>query len=408
MRIFGAPSADVYVRGKRARVALSASIGKGGEADVFDLGGGVALKLFKRPDHADLAGDAAAQAAAQARLDVHQSKLPRCPAGLPDRVIAPVDLATDKKGERIAGYTMPLVSGAEVLLRYAEPGFRASRVDAGELGPLLADLHRTVESLHARGVVIGDFNDLNILVRGTEAHLIDADSFEYGGFTCGVFTERFLDPLLADPAAPRPVQARGYSAESDWYAFAALAMQTLLCVGPYGGVYRPKSASARVAHDARPLHRITVFHPEVVYPRPAIPWCVLPDELLHALTRVFLEDDRRPLPREVLAGLSWRRCGGCGVEHARAVCPLCVKGAAVPGGRTVETVRGEVSCTVVRETRGRVLAAAVQGGVLRYLVHEEGVFQGGWAAGAGGGALCRLALLVAGEETIVVRGGRGR
>ncbi|MEZ4314612.1 MAG: hypothetical protein R3F14_41890 [Polyangiaceae bacterium] len=102
-----------------------------------------------------------------------------------------------------------------------------------------------MESLHV-GVVIGDFNESEHPCPGTEAHLIDADSFEYGGFTCGVFTGGFWITLLADPAAPRPVQARGYSAESDWYAFAALAMQTLLCVGPYGGVYRPKSASARV------------------------------------------------------------------------------------------------------------------------------------------------------------------
>src|SRR5262245_41484829 len=180
MRFFGASSADVYVCGKRIKVDPSASIGKGGEADIFDVGRGLALKLFKGPDHPDLAGDPAARDGAVARLDMHQAKLPLFPRSLPDRVVTPIDLATDKSGARICGYTMPLVAGAEVLLRYADPAFRASAVATAQLGPMLADLHRTVELLHGRGVVIGDFNDLNVLVRGAEAYVIDADSFQFG------------------------------------------------------------------------------------------------------------------------------------------------------------------------------------------------------------------------------------
>src|SRR5690349_12743741 len=121
MRFFGASSADVYVCGKRIKLDPSASIGKGGEADVFDVGRGVALKLFKGPDHPDLAGDPDAADGARARLDTHQAKLPLFPRSLPSRVVAPVELATDRNGARICGYTMPLVGGAEVLLRYSDP-----------------------------------------------------------------------------------------------------------------------------------------------------------------------------------------------------------------------------------------------------------------------------------------------
>jgi hypothetical protein len=373
MRFFGASSADVYVCGKRVRVDPTASIGKGGEADVFSLGKGLALKLFKSPDHPDLAGDPDAAEGARARLEMHQAKLPLFPRSLPDRVVSPVDLATDRSGARILGYTMPLVAGAEVLLRWSEPAYRASVASVSTLGPLLADLHRTVESLHARGVVIGDFNDLNVLVRGAEAHVIDADSFQFGGFPSGVYTERFLDPLLADPTATRPVPVKPYVPASDWYAFAAIAFSTLLCVGPYGGVYRPKSPAERIPHDARPLRRITVFHPEVVYPRPAIPWSVLPDDLLHAFARTFQEDDRRPLPRALFEALEWSRCAACGLDHARAACPRCNK-ASRSAPASAETVRGAVSRHLMRATRGRIVAAAVQGGVLRYLVHEDGAF----------------------------------
>ena len=45
----------VHVSGHRVSVDPKASIGKGGEADVFDLGGGTVLKLWKAPDHPDYA-----------------------------------------------------------------------------------------------------------------------------------------------------------------------------------------------------------------------------------------------------------------------------------------------------------------------------------------------------------------
>src|SRR5262249_52453879 len=109
---------DVYIKNRRTRVQPSASIGKGGEADVFDLGDGTAPKLFKPPDHPDCAGPPAEQQGARARLDVHQRKLRELPRDLPPGVVGPIDLATDRSGHRIAGYTMPYIDGAEVILRY--------------------------------------------------------------------------------------------------------------------------------------------------------------------------------------------------------------------------------------------------------------------------------------------------
>ena len=55
-----------------------------------------------------------------------------------------------------------------------------------------------------------------------------------------------------------------------------MLMQCLLFVGPYGGVYRPKDPAHRV-REARPVHRMTIFHPEVQYPKPAIPYGTLPE-----------------------------------------------------------------------------------------------------------------------------------
>ncbi|WP_437552158.1 hypothetical protein WME97_12595 [Sorangium sp. So ce367] len=364
---------DVYLGSKRVRLDPRASIGKGGEADVFDLGDGRALKVWKTPDHPDYAGQDAEQRAAEVRIERHQDKLRAFPPALPDQVIAPLELATDKTRKRVVGYAMRLVRGAEPLLRYGEPSMRHGGLSSAAVSEVLARLHRAVAAIHDRGVVIGDFNDLNVLVAGGEVFVIDADSFQFGPYLCQVFTERFVDPLLCDPSLPRPLLSRPYSQDSDWYAFAVMVMQSLLCVGPYGGVFRPRSASARVPESARPLRRITVFDREVRYPKPAIPYRVLPDDLLDALYRVFVEDRRGVFPRRLLDALAWTRCPSCGVEHARPACQACA-GAAPAVVKESTVVHGEVLATRILSTRGVILAAALGPGGLSYLVNEGGRF----------------------------------
>jgi hypothetical protein len=311
----------VAVGKRRVRPRPAALVGSGGEADVYDLGDGRALKLWKPPTHPDCAGDAAAEAAAAARLDLMQDKLPAFPAGLPARVVAPLEPAID--AGRIVGYTMPLVAG-EPLAGLAAPPARATAV--------LRDLLATLDALHARGVVVGDLNDFNVLVdAGGAARLIDADSFAYGRWPCLTFTERFVDPLLCDPAAP--VLVRPHGPGSDAYAFAAMVLQALLGVGPHGGV------APGVPAAARPLRRITVFDPRVRYPRGARPLAALPDELLHHLYETFVRDRRGAFPGRLLE-LDWRACPACGLDHARRACPRC-GGAARP--RPDVIVRGVVT-----------------------------------------------------------------
>ena len=403
-QIFGkSAKLDVYVGGKRVKVSPQASVGKGGEADVFDIGAGTVLKLWKTPEHPDYEGAPAEQDAARARIDLHQQKLRAFPTGLPARVVAPLALATDRSGQRISGYTMGFIDGAEVLMRFGDPKLRDLAASSARA---LADLHGTVAGLHAMGVVIGDFNDLNVLVKDEQAYVIDADSFQFGGFLCRVFTERFVDPLHCDPREKRPQLCKPYSADSDWYAFTVMVMQTLLSVGPHGGIYRPKSVAARMPECARPLHRITVFHPEVLYPKPAAPYGVLPDDLLQHLHRVFEKDLRGPFPRALLDDLPWTRCPACGAGHARAVCPSCVT-TAPAAVKEITVVRGEVTATRIFATKGAILAVALEDGELRYLVHEGQEYRREDGSLVLSGPLDLLArFTVRGAETFIARGSR--
>jgi H/ACA ribonucleoprotein complex subunit 3 len=400
---------DIYVNGQRIRLSASQAIGKGAEADVYALPSGQALKVFKAPTHPDFHGLPEEQAAARIRLDLHQQKLPELLAlarALPERVVAPEGLATDRAGRHILGYTMRHLASAEVLLRYAEPGYRSAGVSQESVRLIFLDLHATLAWIHQAGVVVGDFNDLNVLVRGTEAHLIDVDSFQFGRYPCPMFTARFVDPLLCDPNQRSPVLWQPHTAESDWYAFTVMLMQCLLFVGPYGGVYRPSDPTQLVPQDSRPLRRITVFHPQVRYPKPAVPYERLPDDLLHYFHQVFEKDRRGEFPRSLLGTLRWTTCTDCGTEHARSVCPQCRW--ATPGlVKEVVQVRGKVVARRIFQTGGVIVCATVQGGEVRWLAHEDGRFRREDGAVVFQGALDpHLRIRLQGDSTLLGKEGQ--
>ncbi len=359
----------VWLGSTRVDLRTASLLGAGGEAEVHALPDGRALKLFKGPTHPDLQLFPEQARAAAGRLAEHQRKLPAFPAGLPERVIVPEQLATTQRGGgSIVGYAMRKVEGAEPLLRWGEPR-RIASIGAARVVEVLLDLHASVAALHQRGVVLGDFNDLNVLVAGAAAWLIDADSFSFAGFGCSVFTERFVDPLRCDPSGSSPVLVRPHDRDSDWYAFAVMVMRSLLCVGPYGGVLGHSGSGPAIAHAARPLHRITVFDDRVRYPKPALPLHSLPDSLLDHLRAVFVDDRRGAFPVERLHELAFIRCSSCKLEHARARCPRCTTTLAAPKRITT---RGRVSCEQLIAIAGQMLAAGLgDDGRLRVLERDH-------------------------------------
>jgi hypothetical protein len=362
---------EVILGGEKIRLSPKNSIGKGGEADIFDIGGNLALKIFKEPDHPDFLGEKELQQFAVRKIAEHQKKLPSFPKNLPTNVISPRELAYLPDKKIIAGYAMNLVSGADVLLRFTERHFRQVAATNTEMVETLRRLYITVMAIHKQQIVIGDFNDLNVLVRGDEIFLVDADSFQFGPFLCATFTDRFVDPLLCELHDNQLVLARTHNAESDWYAFAVMLMQCLLFVGPYGGVFRPKDPAQNIPHHLRPSQRITVFHPEVRYPKPAVPFEVLPDDLLQYFYEVFEKDRRGTFPEKFLKDLRWTACPVCHTEHARPLCPNCLHTAPAAVKMKV-TVRGTVIATRVFQTRGQIICSTYQNGRLLWLTHENG------------------------------------
>lgn len=362
---------DVYVEGKRIRVDPTKSKGKGGEADIFDIGGSKVLKLFKQPNHPDYEGSLPEQEAACERIKEHQEKLRVFPRNLPIQVVSPEELATDSSGKKILGYVMRFIDQAEVLFRYSELRFRQTGIKNDVITDVFQNIYTAVKGIHKTRVVMGDFNDLNVLVtQDKNIFFIDADSFQFDKFLCRMFTARFVDPLLCDPAATNLLLVKPHTSNSDWYAFMVMLMQCLLFVDPYGGVYKPKNITKRIPHGVRPLQRITIFHPEVVYPKPATHYKILPDDLLQYFHRVLEKDERGEFPEKLLEGLRWTVCSVCSTEHARNTCPNCLQ-VAPTTVKEVTVIRGAVTATQIFHTRGVIIFASYQNGELRWLYHEN-------------------------------------
>ena len=350
---------EAFLSGKRVTVSDTALLGEGGEARVYRLGAS-ALKIFHPGGDPKL-------------LDQKLQKLAAFPKGLPSAVKGPTELAMDKAG-RVIGYVMPLVAGAEDFGRLAQRKWRMGVVSNDQITEIFLELHVLVEALHSLKVVVGDFNDGNVLFipsprpsprqgRGSHVSLIDADSMQFGGFACPVGHERFLDPrLYGVDLCAKP----SFSDGTDWYAFAVLLFQSLLSVHPFGGTHAKLPTLLRRAEA-----RHSLMQSDVVVPRLAVPPKVLPDDLLHWFLAVFEKDARQTFPTSLLQ-LAWTKCT-CGLEHARAVCPEC-KALGVLVTRQVLRSNGRCTARTAFETGGRVLHAAMQGG-LRYLAEENGIIR---------------------------------
>ncbi len=321
----------VWIDGDATAVELDAVplLGQGGEAEVYDLGER-ALKVYKGPTHPDIAGDAGREAVAAARLADAEARVTSFPRGLTDRVVAPLALARAGRKKAVVGHVMRKVAGRP-LYELGEPRLRrAGGVDLAGLVAGFRELHAALASLHAAGVIVGDFNDGNVLIDGARVHLLDADSFAWGRWPCPMFTERFVDPRLCDPTGSAPALVRPHDRDSDWFAFAVMLFRCLVWVGPYGGVHQPADPARRVPPAARALRGPTVFDREVVYPRSAAPLATLPDELAGRFEAIFARGARGRFPSALLDRLRLTRCATCAVDHGRATCPSCRVSVAVP------------------------------------------------------------------------------
>jgi hypothetical protein len=328
-------STTVLLGKRRVRLDDKDLLGVGGEGRVF-RSGDQAIKLFF------------------AMTDARSKKLAAFPRGLPARVVGPLDVCTDPKGA-VVGYAMRVLEGAVDIHRIGQRKWRdASGMSAADVLHVFGALAATVTELHARGVVVGDLNDGNVVLTPPsgkspwEPYFIDADSMQFAGFPCTVAHERFLDPRLYGVDLEH---SAALSRDSDFYALAVMLFASLLFVHPYGGAHASYHTLLRRAEA-----RHSILRGDVKLPGAALRPDVLPDDALAWFTKVFDRDAREPLPRALL-DLRFTRCH-CGLEHARRVCPACSVTAPRPAPRPPVRTLGRIRVTTMTRAEGARFIAA--------------------------------------------------
>ena len=277
-------------------------LGRGGEAVVYKMRDDIAAKIFHLPSAIEFADSPEMQDAARVRIKEMQTKLLKFPEVLTSDVAAPNGVLVNGK-DQIFGYVMPFIDGIS-LDRF---GRTTSILTASLTLKLLSGLHDLVKGLHAKGVVIGDLNENNIIVSKRKPRLIDADSVQFGPYKCKSFMPRFVAPEIitlgenGNPLQPTFNMVAPHSELTDWYSFMVIAMRLITFTDPYGGLANGVDLGERIAK------RMTVFDPKVMYPRIAKPLKCVPRPILEAFFRMFHKGERFIPDKEVFRSL----CPNC-------------------------------------------------------------------------------------------------
>ncbi|MBI3633160.1 MAG: hypothetical protein HY226_02615 [Candidatus Vogelbacteria bacterium] len=276
-------------------------IGCGGEAVIYKMRDDVVGKVFMQPDDLQFKGNKELQKAAEVRIEEMQKKIFKFPRGLPAGFVVPTGALVNKKKE-VFGYVMPYVKGIG-MDKLAQTD---SKLTDAQIAKILCSLHKLVSEIHTKGVVIGDFNENNIIVDSNhEAHIVDTDSCQFGEYLCRNFMPHFVAPelVVGDKSSTsnesQTKQTKKVSEQpksfvlltphtelTDWYSFMVIAMRLITSTGPYGGVLGEMDLYQRF------LERATVFDRRVKYPMNAVPLSDVPRSVLELFFRFFYRGER--------------------------------------------------------------------------------------------------------------------
>ncbi|MBI4136644.1 hypothetical protein HY469_01125 [Candidatus Roizmanbacteria bacterium] len=349
---------QVIIDGKQIRLHQVDQLGAGGEGVVYksrvekDI---LAVKVYHQPD-----------ARRAQKLQTFLAKSWTLPIS---KIAMPLQLVYDVKGRTIIGLTMPLLSsGFEELMSLSNKKYRASfLVNTRMVADIFLDGGHTVNTIHQNGLVIGDFNDLNGVFRGTEMLFIDVDAWQFDTFPCPVGTEQFLAPeLYGIDLSSKPV----FRPEHDWYSFAVMLFKSLLLVHPYGGTHKDVKQLVQ-----RATRRITVFDAKVTYPKIGLAPDILNDDLAHVFEQFFAVGKRGPFPLDMLQAYAENltECTSCGAFYpaSRIQCPICHAKTIIIITRPVTVTKG-VQVTEFIRTQGSIVFHKVTDAMVVVIAYENG------------------------------------
>lgn len=302
-----AAQAPTY-RGARNRpLTLGPLIGHGGEANVYAAGkaGKWVAKLYHDPTP---------ERAAKLRQMIANPPADPSSAAGHISIAWPAELITDTN-RQVAGFLMPAVDQRASVpsFRLYNPRDRLATWPGFGWEYLLraaANLAGVVRALHARGYVIGDLNESNILVTNTAlVTLVDCDSMQVpaggaGLFRCTVGKAEYTPPELQGHRFAGVTR----TTEQDAFGLAVLVHLLLMeGVHPYQGVWRGAGAPT-VAEHIRAGRCALVPGSGLMPPPYTLSFETMPPQIRALMLRCFGDGQRNPAARPSAA--EWQRALG--------------------------------------------------------------------------------------------------
>ncbi|MEI6195359.1 MAG: PEGA domain-containing protein, partial [Verrucomicrobiota bacterium] len=232
--------------GEKIDISSLVELGAGGEARVFILGRtGLAAKVYHK-----------ATAEHAAKLAAMLASPPVDPMASKGHVsIAwPSDLLLScDRHRKVLGYLMPLVTELDPIINFYNTKTRKSQHPLFSYCYLLRTARNLASSmcaLHARGYVVGDINESNILVSETAlVTLVDTDSFQVPDkangkiYRCNVGKPEFTPPELQNIHFASIERTK----EHDLFGLAVLIFQLLMEGNhPFGGLFTGRGESPSI------------------------------------------------------------------------------------------------------------------------------------------------------------------
>jgi serine/threonine protein kinase len=299
----------------------NSKVGEGGEAKILIVPGrpDLVAKVYKNPTPAH-----------QQKLEAMLENPPVAPDSTGHHSIAwPSELLlfSDGRGVRhLIGFLMPRVQDMEPILEFCNPKSRWEKFPLFNyryLHHMARNLAVAVHSLHARGYVIGDINESNILAESqARVTLVDTDSFQVRDHAAGIVHRCPVGKPEFTPPELQGVSFRDRDREPshDLFGLAVIIFQLLMegthpFAGRYTGSGEAPTLDQRIKQGAFPYgSRSRLILPG----RHSPPFELLSPPLqrlfLHCFEEGHSDPSRRPKARDWQQALQ-------AAEKELAVCP---------------------------------------------------------------------------------------
>jgi hypothetical protein len=194
-----------------------------------------------------------------------------------NNILGPREVVKDSNGI-VIGYAMPYASDTEFLTRLFNLGFKKKfGLDPSGVLVLVKQMQDTLNIIHKKEIIVGDYNPNNFLVAKTKdvVYHIDVDNYQ---------TKRFKCMAIMDSVRDWSVKSGHFDEKTDWFSWSIVAFQLYTGIHPFMGSH-PDFADNDL--KARILGNTSVFNSATKIPKAFSDFSMIPKAHLDYFKKVF-------------------------------------------------------------------------------------------------------------------------